>query len=314
MRDTTKVAIVGAGDVGATIAYVMSIKSTVREVALINRTRAKAEGEAMDINHGVSFAKPMDVYAGGYEDCKNAKMVIITAGAAQEPGQTRLDLAKKNTDIVCQIADKILEHEPNPILFIVTNPVDVITYAVRERTGLGEGQVIGAGTVLDSSRFRYRLSEHCNLDPRNVHAHIVGEHGDSEVPAWSRANVSGIPLDEYCPVCGNACELEMRQQILQDVRDAAYRIIERKGSTYYGIGQAATRVVEAVVKDQKSILTVSTTVQGYYGINDVALSLPSVLGTAGVEKVIHASLSDSEVEGLRNSAKTLRESLDHVGV
>lgn len=309
----SKVAIIGCGDVGATIAFVLTMKGLFREIALVNRHKDKALGEMMDLNHGLSFASPVKITAGGYEQCEGADVVVITAGASQEPGETRLDLVEKNTGIIRKIVAEILAHNPDPMLLMVTNPVDVLTHVALKESGLDRRKVIGSGTMLDSSRFRYRLSEVCGVDPRNVHAHMVGEHGDTELALWSRVNISGIPFDEYCEDCGIECGPGMREDIVAKVRTAAYRIIEKKGSTYYAISLAVGRFLEAVHKNQSTVLPVSSLVENYYDINDVCLSLPSVVGARGIENVLHARLPDDEVKGLRTSAHVLRESLDSVG-
>ncbi|MEW5950039.1 MAG: L-lactate dehydrogenase [Thermodesulfobacteriota bacterium] len=308
-----KVAVIGTGMVGSSFAYALTIKGTVRELALINRTPERAEGEAMDLNHGLSFLSPMNIQAGGYELCRDAQVVVITAGAPQKPGETRLDLAKKNAAGIEEIVPKILEFNPSPILLMVSNPVDILTYVALKVSGLPSKQVIGSGTVLDSSRFRFLLSGNCAIDPRSVHAHIISEHGDSEVAVWSRVNIAGIPLHEYCSICDRQCPKATKDAIFENVKKAAYDIIAKKGATYYAIGLALTRIVEAIVRDEHSILTVSSLVEDYYGISNVCLSLPSVVGRQGVEKVITASLNDAEARALQNSAQILRENLKSLG-
>ena len=312
-RPHSRIAVIGTGSVGADFAYALTIKGTVREMALINRTVENAKGEAMDLNHAMPFCSPLDIEAGGYELCKDAHLVVITAGAAQEEGMTRLDLAEKNAGIMKKIVQKIMEYNQNPILLVVSNPVDVLTYVALKESGLPPGQVMGSGTVLDSSRFRYLLSQNCSVDPRNVHSHVVGEHGDSEVPLWSRVNIGGVPLEEYCPVCERDCPADFRDQIMKRVRDAAYKIIDLKGFTSYGIGMALVRIVEAVMRDEDSVLTVSSMVNDYYGVNDVCLSLPSVVDKDGVSRQIKADLSHNEAQALEHSAKVIRDTLESVG-
>ncbi len=309
----SKIAIVGTGMVGASFAYALTIKGTAREIALINRTPERAEGEAMDMNHGLSFLSPMDIKAGGYELCSDTHVVAITAGASQKPGETRLDLTKKNAAIIKDIIPKIMAFNSSPIFLVASNPVDILTYVVLKVSGLPSNQVIGSGTVLDSSRFRFLLSGNCAIDPRSVHAYIIGEHGDSEVPVWSRVNIAGIPLHEYCSICTRSCPKDTRDIIFEKVRNAAYEIIARKGATYYAIGLALTRIVEAILKDQHSVLTVSSLVENYYDVNDVCLSLPSIVGAKGIEKVITAMLSEGEVRALQDSARILRDNLKSLG-
>ncbi|SDB33530.1 L-lactate dehydrogenase [Desulfonatronum thiosulfatophilum] len=307
-----KVTIIGTGLVGMSYAYAMTIKGLVREIGLINRTAARAEGEAMDLSHGLPFVKPMDIQAGGYELCRDAQIVVIAAGANQKEGETRLDLAKRNVKIVEDIVPKILEHNSNPILLIVSNPVDILTHVALKVSGLPSQRVISSGTVLDTMRFRHLLSEFYDVDPRNVHGYVIGEHGDSEVPVWSRVNIAGIPLDDYCESCGKSIEAR-KIAIENDVRTAAYDVIEKKQATYYAIGLAMIRITEAVLMNQHSVLTVGTLMQGEYGLKDVCLSLPSIVGAQGVDRVLANPLADSELHALRESARILREGLDSIG-
>ncbi|WP_029898959.1 L-lactate dehydrogenase [Desulfohalovibrio reitneri] len=309
----SRVAVIGTGDVGATYAYVLTIKGLVHEMGLINRSRERAEGEARDINDGLSLAQPAKVEAGGYELCRGAQLVVITAGASQKPGETRLDLTRRNAEIMREVVARVMEQNHDPILLIVSNPVDVLTYVALKESGLPPGQVIGSGTVLDSSRFRYLLSNHCRLDPRSVHAHIIGEHGDSEFAVWSRVNIAGTPLHEFCPTCRKSCLLDIRDTIEEKVRRAAYEIIKRKGSTYYAVALAMARITEAVFNNQHSVLTVSSLVSGYYGLENVCLSLPSVVGAQGVESQILATLADDEAEKLKHSAAIIREQIESAG-
>ncbi len=309
----SRIAVIGTGMVGSSFAYALTIKGLARELALINRTPARAEGEAMDLDHGISFLSPMSIEAGGYEFCRDAHVVVITAGIPQKPGQTRLELAQQNAAVMKDVVPRVMEFNASPIFLVVTNPVDILTYVVLKTSGLSPNQVIGSGTVLDSSRFRFLLSGNCAVDPRSIHAHIIGEHGDSEVPLWSRVNIAGIPLSEYCPTCGRQCPKDLRNVIFAKVKSAAYEIIEKKGATYYAIGLALARIVEAIFRDQRSVLTVSSLVQDYYDISNVCLSLPSVVGARGVDTVIRGTLSDQEVTALRNSAQTLRQHLAELG-
>ena len=307
-----KVAVIGVGMVGATFAYALTIKGLAEELVLIDLDADRASGEAMDLRHGLSFTTPMRIVSGGYELCRDADIVVITAGAAQKPGQTRLELADRNAGIVEQVVESVLACHPDPIFLVATNPVDILTYLVWKKSGFPPARVIGSGTILDSSRFRYRLSTECGLDPRNVHAHVIGEHGDSEVMLWSQVHLAGIPLVDYCQQFPAICRPDQRKSIEDDVRRAAYDIISRKGSTYYAIGLSLTRIIEALIRDQKSVLTVSTLMDDYYGLNDVCLSLPCVIGSGGVEEILRLRLPDDEQEALRRSAKTIRDTIERI--
>ena len=307
-----KVAIVGAGNVGATFAYALVLNGLVGEIVLIDVDQARAEGEAMDISHAVPLSNPVRVWAGDYADCAGADVVVVTAGTAQKPGETRLDLARRNAKIFADVIPSVSKCNQTGILLIATNPVDVLSYVAWKLSGFPSQRVIGSGTVLDTARFRYLLSEYLELDPRNVHSYVVGEHGDSEVPIWSLANIGGMELGEYCRRA--QCDLRsgVRDRISHQVRDAAYEVIERKGATYYAVSVGLVRIVEAVLRDQHTVLTVSSLVPGYYGIEDVYLSLPAVVAREGVERVIELSLLQDEVAALTESASVLRAVLDEI--
>nr|HPM59979.1 L-lactate dehydrogenase [bacterium] len=232
-KSNLKVAVVGAGQVGATFAYALLIRGLASEIVLIDANRALAEGQAEDMSHGLPYVRPVHIFAGAYSDCRDADIIVITAGAAQKPGETRLELTRRNVDIYRQIIPEITRHTTSAILIVVSNPVDVLTYAAVKLSGLPPQRVIGSGTTLDSARFRYLLSQHCGVDPRNVHAMIIGEHGDSEVPVWSLANISGLRMDDYCAQCGKGCPQLRKDEIFEQVRTAAYHLIEKKGATYH---------------------------------------------------------------------------------
>lgn len=308
-----KVAVVGMGEVGSSFAFALTMKGTVREMALINRSRKKAEGEAMDLNHCHPFVSPVDIRAGGYEECQDAQVVVITAGVSQEPGESRMDLTRKNADIMRKIIPDILRHNPDPIILMVTNPVDVLTYVALKISGLPQGRVFGSGTVLDTSRFRSLLARRHGIDARNVHGYIIGEHGDSEMAIWSRVNIAGIPVAEYCPICERRREEGARSDIVEQVRQAAYQIIERKGATSYAIALALTHIVNSVLRDQKSVLTVSSLLGGEYGVTDVCLSLPRIVGKGGVEKTLSAALSTQETKAFHNCARVVRSAIREAG-
>ncbi len=307
-----KVAIIGCGFVGSSSAFALMQSGLFSEMVLIDADVNRAEGEALDISHGLPFAKPMKIYAGSYEDIADAAIVIVTAGAGQKPGETRLDLVKKNVEIFKSIIPEIAKQDFNGILLIVANPVDILTYVADKLSKLPQGRVFGSGTVLDSARLKYLLGEHLDVDNRSVHAFIIGEHGDSEMAAWSSANVSGIPLNDFCEMRGYFKHEESMKKILEEVKNSAYEIIEKKHATYYGIAMSVRRICEAIIRDEKSILPVSSIQKGEYGIENVALSIPAIVGREGVEKVVPIKLSDTEKEELIKSANTLKNVLDTV--
>ncbi|MBR4126401.1 MAG: L-lactate dehydrogenase [Alphaproteobacteria bacterium] len=307
--NTRKVAVVGCGFVGAASAFALMQSGLFSEMVLIDSDPAKAEGEALDISHGVPFSKPIKIYAGGYDDIKNASLIIITAGANQKPGETRLDLVKKNISIFKSILPEIKKRNFRGILLIVANPVDILTTVAQKLSGLPENRVFGSGTVLDTARLKSELGAHLNVDPRSVHAFIIGEHGDSEIAAWSSANVSGIPLHKFCEMRGHFNHDEAIQKIAADVKNSAYEIIKRKRATYYGIAMSVKRICEAIVRDEKSILPVSSMMHGEYGIEGISLSMPAIVGKDGVETLVPLQLSETEQADLQKSAKTLQDTL-----
>lgn len=308
-----KVGIVGTGNVGATFAYALLLSGLATEIVLIDSNRARAEGEAMDLNHAIPLARPGRVFAGDYPDLQGSVVTVVTAGSAQRPGETRLDLAGRNADIFRTIIPQITRYNPNGIILVATNPVDILSYVAWKLSGLPHNQIIGSGTILDTARFRYLLSEYFQVDPRSVHAYIIGEHGDSEVPVWSLANIAGMRLPIFCSRNNMGCIDRDLEEIFTQTRDAAYHIIERKGATYYAIGAGLLRIVEAIIRDQSTVLSVSNLIENYYGINDVYLSLPCVIDRGGVEKIIYLELSDEEVIGLRKSASVLRKMIEDLG-
>ena len=309
-----RIAIVGTGNVGATFAYALLLSGLAAEIVLIDANHSKAEGEAMDLNHSVPFAHPTRIWAGEYEDCAGALITVIAAGTNQKPGETRLALLQRNADIFAQIIPRIVEGNPQGILLIATNPVDVLTYASCKIAGLPAKRVIGSGTILDTSRFRYLLSEYFGVDARSVHAYIIGEHGDSEVPVWSLANIAGMRLREFCTVRGCPYDPQAMEQIFERTRDAAYHIIQRKGATYYAVAAGILRIVEAILRNQNTVLSVSSLVSEYYGVGDVCLSLPTVIGGGGIEKVLNIELDEGEIERLRRSAEVLKSTIGHLNL
>ncbi len=306
-RTPIRVAVIGTGNVGSTFAYALLLSGLAAEIVLIDASHARAEGEAMDLNHAVPFAHPTRIWAGDYPDCAGAAVTVVAAGAGQKQGETRLDLLKRNAAIFRQIIPQVARHNPEGIILIATNPVDVLTYASLDFSGLPPARVLGSGTILDTARFRYLLGQHFRVDARSVHAYIIGEHGDSEVPVWSLANIAGMRLGEFASSQSIACGPEQRKEIFRLTRDAAYQIIERKGATYYAVAAGLMRIVEAILRNQATVLSVSTLVRDYYGIRDICLSLPAVITRAGVERVLRLELSPEEQQGLRHSAEVLKQ-------
>ncbi|HEY8345122.1 MAG TPA: L-lactate dehydrogenase [Bacillota bacterium] len=302
-----RVVIVGAGMVGSTYAYSLMISGLVSEIIIIDVNEERAMGEVMDLNHGLPFVRPAVIRTGTYADCATADLVVVTAGAAQKEGETRIDLVHRNTEIFKNIVPQIMASGTQAVLLIATNPVDIMTYVTYKLSGLPKQKVIGSGTVLDTARFRYLLSEHCRIDPSNVHGYILGEHGDSELPVWSLANIAGLRFSEYCPVCGKNCGPLKKEEIFQEVKNAAYRIIKGKGATYYAIGLALVNITESILRNEFSVLTVSTYLEGEYGLEDVCLSLPTVVARSGAQKIITLTLDEKEEAMLKHSAAVLKK-------
>ena len=304
-----KVAIIGCGFVGAASSFAIMQSGLFSEMVLIDADKAKAEGEALDISHGVPFAKPIKIYAGDYEDIKGASLIVVTAGANQKPGETRLDLVKKNISIFKSVIPEIKKRDFKGILLIVSNPVDILTTVAVKLSGLPQNKVIGSGTVLDTARLKYELGNHLNVDPRSVHAFIIGEHGDSEIAAWSSANVSGIPLHKFCEMRGHFNHAQATERIAENVKNSAYEIIEKKRATYYGVAMAVKRICEAIIRDEKSILPISAMMTGAFGIKDISLSMPAIVGKDGVECQVPIQLNEEEENKLRKSAQKLADIL-----
>lgn len=307
-----KAAMIGCGFVGSASAFALMQSGLFSELVLIDADKNRAEGEALDISHGVPFARPMKIYAGDYDDIVDASVIIITAGANQKPEETRLDLVHKNVDIFKQIIPEIAKRKCKGILLIVSNPVDILTYVAIKLSGFEENRVIGSGTVLDTARLKYELGEHLGVDSRTVHAFIIGEHGDSEIAAWSSANVSGIPINTFCEMRGHYHHQKAMQEIADTVKNSAYEIIAKKRATYYGIGMSVKRICEAIVRDEKSILPVSGIMHGEYGIEDVSLSMPAIVGKHGIEAKVPIVLNELERARLEQSADTLKSIIDEL--
>ena len=300
-----KVVIIGCGFVGAACSFAIMQSGLFSEMVLIDADKSKAEGEALDISHGVPFAKPIKIYSGDYGDMKDASIIIVTAGASQKPGETRLDLVKKNISIFKSIIPEIRKINFNGILLIVSNPVDILTTVAIELSGLPENKVIGSGTVLDTARLKYELGNLLNVDSRSVHAFIIGEHGDSEIAAWSGVNISGIPLSKFCEMRGYCDHDDNMRRIAESVKNSAYEIIEKKKATYYGVAMAVKRICEAIVRDEKSIMPISSMMKGEFGIKGIALSMPVIVGKDGVECRVPIQLNEDEISKLQKSAQSL---------
>jgi L-lactate dehydrogenase len=313
-RRPRKGAFIGAGQVGMACAYSMLIQSTFDEMVLVDIERSKVEGEVMDLLHGLSFVAPTTVKAGTFADCQGADVVIITAGAKQRPGETRLELLGRNVNIFKRLIPELVQYCPEAIFLIVSNPVDIMTYVTWKLSGLPSTSVIGSGTVLDTARFRYLLAQELQLDPRSIHAYIIGEHGDSEVPVWSSVNVAGMPLQALNPDLGTATDPQQWNRIFAQVKNAAYEIIQRKGATSYAIGLGVTQIVQAILRDQNRVLTVSCLTNGLYGIEDAYLSLPAIVNRQGVSRIVRLALNPLEEQQLKQSAQVLRQAIEGLDV
>lgn len=314
-RTGTKISIVGgAGAVGASAAYALMMSGLASEIVLVDVNERRAEGEAMDLMQGSPFVRPVTVRSGAYADCAGSQIVVVTAGTAQKPGESRLDLVRKNVGIFGDMIPQISQAAPDALLLIVANPVDVLTYAAIRFSGFRPGHVVGSGTVLDTARLRALIGQRLDVDPRSVHGYVIGEHGDSEVIVWSRASVAGMSINEFCEQRGRPCESGMQAEVAERVRRAAYEIIERKGATYYAIGLGIRHVLEAMLRDQNTVLTVSTLMTGQFGVSDICMSLPCIVDRGGVEGVLTPRLSDEELAALRRSAQVLHDTARAAGL
>lgn len=301
----SKISIIGAGFVGSTSAYALMIQGLVSEIVIVDINNEKAEAEAMDLSHCASFIKPVIVRAGTYEDTNDSDIIIITAGVGQKPGETRLDLINKNIKVFKNIIPPIIKYSPKSILLVVSNPVDLLTQITYELSGFDKSKVIGSGTVLDTSRLKYMLSDYFKIDSRDIAGYIIGEHGDSEIAAWSLTNIAGMHIDDYCHKISDNCEEEFRKVIPESVKNAAYEIISKKGYTNYAIGMAVARIVEAILRDENSILTVSSLFKGEYGIENIYMAIPTVLNRNGASKIVEVPLSENEMTLLKQSFEIL---------
>ena len=309
-----KVAIVGAGAVGSAFAFALAQAGIAEEIALIDVNADLAKGQALDLAHGAPFYRPVDIQAAAGPDAyRDAAIVVVTAGKAQAgPNQSRLDLMQINAKIVSGIVAEVQAVNPEAIVLIATNPVDILTHVARLRTDWPRGRILGSGTVLDSARFRWLLAEHCGISPQNVHASILGEHGDSEFAAWSLVHVGGLPMDDYCSLCRKCDFIHRRPEILEQVRRSAYHVIGYKGSTSFGVAMALTQIVRAILRNERRVLTVSAALAGQYGLNDVTLGIPCVVGAGGIEEIIEARLTPEEMQQLAHSAQVLKDHLRQI--
>ncbi len=308
--DIRKVAIIGCGMVGSTTAFALMESGLFTDMILIDVNRKRAEGEAMDLSHCLPFTRPLEITAGDYKDISDCGIIIITAGVGQKPGETRLDCVQKNIEVFRSIVPQITKYNTEAFLLVVSNPVDILSYVTHKLSGFPSARVFGSGTVLDSARLRFAVGRRLNVDPRSVHAFVIGEHGDSELAVWSSANVGGIVLDEYCTHCGYGSHASNRKKLEEDVKNSAYEIIDRKGATYYGIAAATRRILESIVRDEHSILPVSTLVNNRYGLDGVYVSVPALIGAGGVEDILDINLSAEESRALIESAATLKQFYD----
>lgn len=308
---TNKISIIGAGFVGSTTAFALMNADIASEIVIVDINKEKAIGEAMDLYQGTVFVSPVNVKAGDYEDTANSDIVIITAGLAQKPGETRLDLVNRNIEIYKELVPAIVKHNPDAILLVVSNPVDILTQVTYKLSGFPANRVIGSGTVLDTARFQATLAQKFGVDARNIHANIIGEHGDSEIATWSLATVAGLTIEQYCESIGMSFSDELREEISQSVKRAAYEIIDRKGYTNYAVALAVTRIVKAILRDENSILTVSSLLDGAYGIEGVYTSIPTVVGRSGTKNHVEVPYASNEVEALRESSQILKEIIEN---
>ena len=299
----TRIVVIGVGDVGSTTAYTLLLRGRMEELVLIDSNKGKAIGDALDMNHGLPFVGRAKVWAGDYEDCRDADIIIITAGASQKPGENRIDLLKRNVVIFESITSEVLKHNTDGIILIASNPVDVMSYFTWKKSGWPSHRIIGSGTLLDSARFRYLISEQLQIDSRSVHAHIIGEHGDSELPVWSLSNVAGTPL---------MLSEQQKEEVFFNTKNAAYQIIEAKGSTYYAIALALDRICTAILRNEAAVLNVSTMLTNYHGVSDVYLGIPCIVDRTGVRSALNLNLNKQEEELLHTSANKLKEIIESI--
>jgi len=309
-----KVSIIGSGNVGMRYAYSLMLANFARSIVIVDLDKKRLEGEVMDLTSCMPFVSPVDIIAGDYSDLESSDIVVITAGAKQKPGETRLALVRQNVEIYKNIIPKIMKYAKEAVFLVVTNPVDILSYAAYKISQKPWQEVIGSGTVLDSARFRLLLSQHCNMDARNVHAYILGEHGDSEFPVWSRAMIGGVLFKEYCPMCNKCDTKDALPIIFNKVKNFAYEIIEKKGETSYGVGLALTRITSAVLKDENSVLPVSSFIDNYYDVGDLYMSIPAVVNKKGIRELLKIKLDAEEINNLKKSANLIKETIKSSGL
>ena len=312
-----KISIIGAGNVGVRYAYASIINGLARKIVLVDVNKEKLTGDVMDLSHGMPYIPPVDIVAGDYEDIYDSDLVVVTAGKNQSPGETRLDLVNKNVELYKLIIPKIMDVTPDSILLIVSNPVDILSYVSYKLSKKPSDKVMGSGTTLDTARFRFLLGQHCGINARNVHAYILGEHGDSEFPIWSSAMIGGMLIKDYCLTCSKRSECnkeEKLKEIFKEVKDSAYQIIEKKGETSYGIGLTLARITRAILNDENTILPVSTLINNIYGANDLYLSLPCIIHRNGVKEKLVIGLNEEEERAFRKSANTIKGVIEKIHI
>lgn len=309
-----KISVIGAGFVGSTTAYALMISGLASEIVIVDINKEKAQGEAMDLSHGESFVKPVDIISGDYKDTKDSDIVIITAGISIKQGQTRLDIIQKNLEIFKVMIPEIVKYNPNAILLVVSNPVDILSYITYKLSGFPKERVIGSGTVLDTSRLRFGLSRHFDVDIRNIHTYVMGEHGDSEFAAWSLTSIAGMNIQEYCRNLCVECDSSIQEDLLLDVKNAGYKIVQMKGATNYAVALAVRRITEAILRNENSILTVSNLLSGEYGVKDIYMGIPAIVGSGGVKKALEVPLNTEENNKLYSSFNALNEVIKNIKI
>lgn len=312
-----KITVIGSGSVGSTIAYTLTITGTASEIVMIDINEEKSQGEAMDIRQGVPFWSPANIYAGSYADAKDSDIVIITCGLARKPGQSRLDLAQTNVDVLKKVSAEIVKHAPNAIYIIVSNPVDVLTYVFHKISGIPEDRIIGSGTILDTSRLRTRVAEYYNVNQKNIHAYVLGEHGDSSFIPWSIANISNVPIEDYANAVVDSDfhpEPFDRAEAEDYVRRSGARVIRRKGATFYAVSMSVVHICKCILSGIDTTMTVSTMLHGEYGIDDICLSLLNVVGRKGAHSKVLLPLNEEEVEALHHSANCIKEVINNIKI
>lgn len=311
-KKRTKISIIGAGFVGSTTAYALMMAELANEIVIVDINKEKAFAEALDLSHGASFVKPVNIISGDYSDTKDSDIVIITAGIGPKNGETRLDIINKNLVVFKNIVPEVVKYSPDSILLVVSNPVDILSYITYKLSGFPASRVIGSGTVLDTSRLRFLLAEHFDIDARNIHTYILGEHGDSEIAAWSLTSIAGMNVEEYCSTLCKNCNGDFKKDIAEKVKNAAYEILNIRGYTNYAVALAVKRIVEAILKDENAILTVSSLLTGEYNIDGIYLGIPSVVNSLGIKKKFNVPLNTEETEKLRQSAEVLKSNIQSI--